>query len=78
VNNSGAKFSMDGKGRALDNIAIERFWRTLKYGEVYLKEYKSVQEAREGISTYIRKYNSLRPHTTHGIQTPDEVYGWTA
>jgi putative transposase len=78
VKDSGAQFSMDGKGRALDNIAIERFWRTLKYGEVYLKEYHSVQEAKEGISTYIQKYNSFRPHTTHGIQTPDEVYGWTA
>ena len=47
VLSSGAKFSMDGKGRALDNVIIERFWRTLKYGEVYLKEYQSVREAKE-------------------------------
>jgi putative transposase len=78
VLSSGAKFSMDGKGRALDNIAIERFWRTLKYGEVYLKEYQSVQEAKKGIKEYIKKYNSQRPHTSHGIMTPDEVYGTAA
>ena len=71
---SGAKFSMDGKGRALDNIAIERFWKTLKYGEIYLKDYQSVQEAKEGIKAYMEKYNQQRPHTTHGILTPDEVY----
>lgn len=74
VKNSGALFSMNGKGRALDNIAIERFWRTLKYGEIYLKDYSSVEEAREGIRSYIEKYNQKRPHTTHGILTPDEVY----
>ena len=71
---SGAKHSMDGKGRALDNIAIERFWRTLKYGEVYLKDYQSVPEALDGISAFIKKYNSERPHTAHGIKTPDEAY----
>ncbi len=71
---SGAIFSMDGKGRALDNRAIERFWRTLKYGEVYLKDYDSVPEAIARISSCIRMYNSERPHTTHGIRTPDEVY----
>ena len=78
VKDSGAKFSMDGKGRALDNIAIERFWRTIKYGEIYLKEYQSVQEAKDGITSYINKYNSFRPHTAHGIKTPDEVYGYSA
>lgn len=74
VEKSGARFSMDGKGRALDNIAIERFWRTLKYGEIYLKDYKDVQEAKDGISAYIKRYNSFRPHSKHGLNTPDEVY----
>ena len=69
---------MNGKGRATDNIATVRFWRTLKYGEVYLKEYQSVQEAKDGISAYINKYNRFRPHTSHGILTPDEVYNKTA
>ncbi len=64
----------NGVHYTLDNIAIEKFWRTLKYGEIYLKEYESVQEAQEGISAYIKKYNQRRPHTTHGILTPDEVY----
>lgn len=77
VKDSGAIFSMNGKGRALDNIAIERFWRTLKYGEIYLKDYQSLQEAKEGIRTYIDKYNRKRPHTTHGILTPNEMY-WNA
>ena len=68
------KISMDGKGRALDNIAIERFWRTLKYGEIYLKEYQSPIEAAEGIRNFIEKYNSRRPHSTLGDMTPDEMY----
>jgi len=59
-------------------LAIERYWRTIKYGEIYLKEYQSVQEAKDGITSYMNKYNSFRPHTAHGIKTPDEVYGATA
>jgi putative transposase len=59
---------LDGKGRALDNIAIERFWRTLKYGEIYLKEYESIEEAKNGIDRFIKKYNSFRPYTAHGIK----------
>lgn len=69
------KISMDGKGRALDNIAIERFWRTLKYGEIYLKEYENTIEAVDGISNYIDKYNSRRPHSSLDDRTPDEAYG---
>lgn len=66
--------SMDGKGRATDNIAIERFWGTLKRGEVYLNEYHSAIDAYRGISKYIQKYNSERPHTTINDLTPDEAY----
>lgn len=68
------KISMDGKGRALDNIVIERFWRTLKYGEVYLKDYNNPIEAVQGINRYIEKYNSKRPHSSLAKRTPDEVY----
>jgi len=68
------KTSMDGKGRALDNVCIERFWRTLKYDEVYLHEYSSLVEARERIGFYIETYNSTRPHQTLGGRTPDDVY----
>lgn len=67
--------SMDGKGRALDNIVIERFWRTIKYADIYLKDYGSAIEASEGISNYIEKYNMRRPHDSLGKKTPDEVYG---
>ncbi len=59
---------------ALDNIIIKRFWRALKYGEVYLKDYESPIEAVRGISKYIDKYNSRRPHDSLGRRTPDEVY----
>lgn len=69
------KISMDGKGRAIDNIVIERFWRTIKYGEVYLKEYESPLEAVDGISRFIEKYNSRRPHSSLEDRTPDEAYG---
>jgi putative transposase len=68
------KISMDGKGRALDNVAIERFWRTLKYDEVYLHEYKNMKEAKERIGVYINEYNSLRPHQTLLGRTPDTAY----
>jgi len=68
------KISMDGKGRALDNVIIERFWRSLKYEEVYLKEYENMAECREGIDHYTRKYNSFRPHSSVGRMTPDMAY----
>lgn len=68
------KISMDGKGRATDNIFIERFWRSLKYEEVYLKEYESVVECRDSICSYIEKYNCYRPHASLGGITPNMAY----
>lgn len=65
--------SMDGKGRCLDNIPIERFWRTLKYEEVYLKTYESVLEAKEGLRQYINWYNHERRHSGIGKKRPYEV-----
>jgi len=70
----GVKLSMDGKGRCMDNIFIERLWRTLKYEEVYMKEYPTLPEARTGIGNYLRKYNRERPHQSLGYQTPWEAY----
>ncbi len=66
--------SMDGKGRSIDNIAIERFWRTLKYEDIYLKNYKTIREARRGITEYINLYNQDRLHSKIDYCTPDEVY----
>ena len=74
LKDSEIKISMDGKGRALDNVAIERFWRTLKYDEVYLHEYQNMKEAKERIEIYINEYNLLRPHQTLSGSTPDKVY----
>jgi putative transposase len=71
---SSIKISMDGKGRALDNVCVERFWRTIKYDEVYLHEYNSINEARKRIGLFINSYNSIRPHQTLGGKTPDSVY----
>jgi putative transposase len=68
------QISMDGRGRALDNIFTERLWRSLKYEEVYLREYASVSEARQGISNYFEFYNQRRPHQSLGYQTPEAVY----
>ena len=70
----GIKISMDGKGRCIDNIHIERFWRALKYEEVYLKSYENMTEARKNIKKYIEFYNQKRPHQGLGYKTPDEVY----
>ena len=66
----GIKISMDGKGRYLDNIFVERLWRSLKYEEVYLHAYDSVAEARSRIGTYLRFYNEERFHQALGYQTP--------
>ena len=66
--------SMDAKGRSIDNIVIERFWRTIKYENVYPSSYTNIKEAREGIEEYINIYNSERLHSTLEYLTPDEVY----
>ena len=68
------RLSMDGKGRVFDNILIERFWRTLKYEEVYLRRYESVRDARESIAEYMAFYNQRRLHQHLGYRTPAEVY----
>jgi len=74
ITTRGIRFSMDGKGRALDNIFIERLWRSLKYEEVYLKDYANVNEARKSIGEYFRFYNTKRPHQALAYQTPCEVH----
>jgi len=66
--------SMDGVNRAIDNICIERFWRTIKYEEIYLNEYKSIKQLRTAIEIFMKKYNQRRLHSTLDYQTPDEVY----
>ncbi|HHD79239.1 MAG TPA: IS3 family transposase [Epsilonproteobacteria bacterium] len=66
--------SMDAKGRSIDNIVIERFWRSLKYEDVYPKSYTTLREARRGIGEYIDLYNSQRLHSALDYKTPDEVY----
>lgn len=70
----GVKVSMDGKGRYLDNIFVERLWRSLKYEEVYLNAYDSLQEARLGIGQYLDFFNDKRPHSALGYQTPASFY----
>jgi putative transposase len=70
----GVRISMDGKGRFLDNIFIERLWRSLKYEEVFLKAYVSVAEARSGIGGWFAFYNDERPHQALGYRTPREVF----
>ena len=65
---------MDGKGRWVDNVFVERLWRSLKYEEVYLKAYETVAEARQGMANYFRLYNRERRHQGLNRQTPDQVY----
>jgi len=68
------KISMDGKGAWRDNRMIERLWRSLKYECVYLHAFEIGSEMRVGISKWLTYYNAERPHSTHGILTPDEAY----
>jgi len=66
--------SMDGRGRAADNIFIERFWRTLKYEEVYLKDYIDMADANNQLAHYVAFYNNERPHQSLGYRTPKQVH----
>ena len=70
----GIKVSMDGKGRYLDNIFVERLWRSVKYEEVYLKAYRNGSEARRGIDAYLDFYNRERPHQSLNYRTPAQVF----
>jgi len=72
--NRNIRISMDGRGRAMDNIFIERLWRTLKYEDIYLHDYRTMQEAYEGIKKYFEFYNNERHHQSLGYKTPKEVY----
>ena len=66
--------SMDGRGRALDNVFIERLWRSLKYEDIYLKDYEAVADLNEGLKDYFAFYTYDRPHQGLGNRTPWEVY----
>ncbi len=68
------RISMDGKGRWRDNVFVERIWKSIKYEEVYLRAYASVNEARTSIGRYLDFYNSIRPHFSLKALTPDQAY----
>ena len=70
----GIRISMDGRGRVFDNIFVERLWRSVKYEEVYIKDYRSVREAINGLSSYFEFYNRERIHQSLEYQTPETVY----
>ena len=70
----GVRISMDGKGRWLDNVYVERLWRSLKQEEVYRRAYETVSEARKRIADYLRYFNEERPHQGLDNRTPDDVF----
>lgn len=72
--NKNVRISMDGRGRAMDNIFTERLWRTVKYEEVYLKSYETVTEAKDNLGQYFDFYNNIRSHQNLGDKTPSEIY----
>lgn len=74
LENNGIKISMDGKGRALDNVFIERLWRSVKYEDIYPKGYECLKEVRQGLKKYFEFYNEKRPHQGLEYRTPAEVY----
>jgi putative transposase len=71
---AGIRISMDGRGRALDNVFVERLWRSVKYEDIYLKEYNSVVSLLDGLEAYFSFYNDERPHQSLGYRTPREVH----
>jgi len=74
LEDAGMRISMDGQGRVFDNIFIERLWRTVKYEEVYLKDYRNVPDAVNNLGNFFRRYNEYRPHQSLEYKTPAEVY----
>jgi putative transposase len=74
IQGHGIRVSMDGKGRWVDNVFIERLWKSVKYEEVYLHAYDTVSQAREGLQRYFKFYNERRPHSSLDGKTPDSVY----
>jgi putative transposase len=74
LKDAGVAISMDGKGRWIDNVFIERLWRSVKYEEVYLRAYTNGTDARMGLTRYFRIYNAVRSHQSLEYRTPDEVY----
>jgi len=74
LRDAGVQISMDGRGRALDNVFTERLWRTVKYEEVYLHDYANPREARSGLCRYFEFYNQERPHQALDYHTPAEIY----
>jgi len=74
LEDNGIKISMDGRGRLYDNIFVERLWRTVKYEEVYLKDYSDMHEAKICLGRYFDFYNTERPHQSLKNMTPEEVY----
>jgi putative transposase len=75
VERAGAAVSMDGRGRAADNVLVERLWRSVKYEDVYLRGYESVPELERGLRAHFALYNGERLHQSLGYRTPAEVYG---
>jgi putative transposase len=71
---AGVRVSMDGKGRCLDNVFVERFWRTVKYEDIYIRGYETVKALSEGLGSYFPFYNERRPHQSLDYRTPAEVY----
>jgi putative transposase len=71
---AGIRISMDGRGRALDNVFVERLWRTVKYEEVYLKDYETPRQATQALARFFVRYNEQRQHQALGYQTPAAVY----
>lgn len=74
LENDGIKISMDGKGRALDNVFVERLWRSVKYEDIYPKGYEILKDVRHGLKNYFEFYNERRPHQGLEYRTPAEVY----
>src|SRR4051812_43787285 len=75
---AGVAVSMDGRGRALDNVFVERLWRTVKYEDIYIQGYEAVPELHRGLARYFAFYNDERPHQSLGYRTPAAVYRGTS
>ena len=74
VQQAGIKISMDGRGRALDNVFTERLWRSVKYEDIYLNDYHTPQETAQGLKKYFGFYNHERPHQSLGYKTPADIF----